>query len=365
MACIDFQTECLRVVTIAYLKNFIGSEVQNSANGSPMYISSTYRDDYCPTYSELIGGSVIQTWVQGATPNGDRDGIIVNSVSLATGVAYAPNQLVDQKDLSMMYTRFYSFSVSSASGDISQCGGSKQLGYSHVYTRYTKSMNNSCMVSTTSYNVSDTADNEVSWNPGTYGSVSYPYYSIGRQPETRTAPRRCTTVTGSIVFRGASHSSTTTICQAALGGGWNSYEGRHYTGVSVYPTTSSSFGCDGGNFSISSTGYFYDRYEWRDDCGTVYHSSPYDDRSGSESAGGDSSSFGSCDCCIGGCSNSRTLSVSYHGLSNSYTFYQSCPDCSSDPSCDPGPGPCEGVSYNITPSRQVDCHGGSVTFTAS
>ena len=365
MACIDFQTECLRVVTIAYLKNFIGSEVQNSANGSPMYISSTYRDDYCPTYSELIGGSVIQTWAQGATPNSDRDGIIVNSVSLATGVAYAPNQLVDQKDLSMMYTRFYSFSVSSASGDISQCGGSKQLGYSHVYTRYTKSMNNSCMVSTASYNVSDTANNEVSWNPGTYGSVSYPYYSIGRQPETRTAPRRCTTVTGSIVFRGTSHSSTTTICQAALGGSYSNYEGRHYTSVTVYPSTTSTFGCGEGSFSVTSTGFFFDRYEWKDDCGTVYHSSPYYDRNGSEDGPSSSGSFGSCDCCSGGCSNNRTLSVSYHGFSNSYTFYQSCPDCSSDPSCDPGPGPCEGVSYNITPSRQVDCHGGSVTFTAS
>jgi hypothetical protein len=58
MACSDFQTECLRVVTIGYLKSFIGNDVQDSSNSSPIYISSAYADTYCPTYSELTGGSI-------------------------------------------------------------------------------------------------------------------------------------------------------------------------------------------------------------------------------------------------------------------------------------------------------------------
>ena len=107
------QTECYRVVTIGYLKSFIGTNVQNSANGSTISISRT-DDTYCHTYSELTGGTIIQTWSQGNTPNGDRDGITVNSAAVLGG-NYANNQLVDQRDLGLKYTRFKSFSVSSAS----------------------------------------------------------------------------------------------------------------------------------------------------------------------------------------------------------------------------------------------------------
>ena len=96
----NYQTECLRVITIGYLKSFIGNEVQNSSNGSSIHVN--YSDDtYCPTYAELTGGTFIQNWQQGSTPNGDRDGIVVNATCTGTGSAYANNQLVNQKDLSM------------------------------------------------------------------------------------------------------------------------------------------------------------------------------------------------------------------------------------------------------------------------
>ena len=123
------QTECFRVITIGYLKSFIGDLVQNISNGQPIYITRT-DDTYCPTYGELTGGTIIQTWAQGSTPNGDRDGITVRSTAVLGG-EYASNQCVDERDLGLVYTRFKSFSVSSESCDISQCGGSKAMSYSH------------------------------------------------------------------------------------------------------------------------------------------------------------------------------------------------------------------------------------------
>lgn len=330
------QTECYRVVTIGYLKNFIGDLIQNSSNGSVIHISRT-DDTYCPTYSELTGGTIIQTWSQGSTPNGDRDGIVVSSSAILGG-NYAANQLVDQKDLSLMYTRFKSFGISANPTTISECGGNSTLSYSHVYTRYNKYVNDSCATASTSSDVGDTSNGEVSWSPGSYGSINYPTYSIGKNGSV-SAPARSTTVTGSITFRGTSHSDTVVITQNALTGGYSQYV-TYYTvttNVGANPSSSQSFGCDGGTYSATGTRYYdtYYRYSWTDSCGENYPSLTSDTKvsSGSESMGSKSGSFSYWDCCNGSYSDSASLSFSQDGYSDSVSFSQSCADCSS--SCVP------------------------------
>ena len=366
MACSDYQTECLRVVTIGYLKSFIGqsgssSLIKDSSNENVSKLISRTDDTYCPTYGELIGGRIIQNWKQGDTPNGDRDGIVVNSTWAGGSSAYTTNQLVDQKDLSMKYTRWKAFTVSSPSGDISQCGGNKSVSYVHQYTRYNKSMNSSCAVSTTSTTANDTENTEVTWTGCNWISVnrSTLVATAVRQPETRRADRRCCSVKGQITFRATSHTASTSICQAALGGGWNNYEGRHYTSVTVYPSTTSTFDCGEGSFSVPSTGFFFFFYEWKDDCGTVYHSSPYDDRNGSEDGPSSSGSFGELVCdCESTQTKSKTLTINYHGITGSATFNQSCAACPDDPKCKP----CEGHEVTIEYDKEPSCTGGTVTF---
>ena len=352
------QTECYRVVTIGYLKDFIGTLIQDSSNGSVKYVNlnaiseEKRRDDYCPTYSELTSNSLVQTWNPGSTPNGDRDGIVVSSSAILGG-NYAANQLVDQKDLSLKYTRFKNFGISASPTTISECGGSSTLSYSHGYTRYNKYMNDSCVTASTSSDVSDTANGEVSWNAGRYGSISYPTYSIGKNGSV-SASSRSTTVTATITFRGSSHSDTVTITQKALSGSYATYVTSYSvtTSVSANRSSSASFGCDGGTYSATGTRYYdtYYRYSWTDSCGTNYPSLTSDTKvsSGSESMGSKSGSFSSWDCCNGGHSDSASLSFSKDGYSGSVSFSQSCADCSSDPSCSPYP------PYTPTCARGTD-----------
>ena len=362
MVCSDFQTECLRVVTIGYLKSFIGSEVHSSVDDTPLYVNYS-GDTYCPTYSELTGGTFIQTWQEGSTPNGDRDGIVINATWAGGSSGYSANQLVDQRDLSMKYTRFLSFTVSSDAGDIGQCGGDKNVSYVHQYTRYNKFMNTSCVIDTTSDVADDSANEEVNWTGCDWISVNQSSLvaSAARQPETRTAPSRCCGVIGQIIFRSAAHSDTTNICQEALNGYWV-LSGRAYTNITVTASTTSPIDCNGGDFSLTGTGYFYDRYYWKDNCNTEYLTEPFDDRSGDEDAGTTSGSFPECDCCEQECNDSITLTLDYHGIFGSYTFTQNCPLCPDDPECGGG---CEGISYAITPNTQVGASGGDVTFTAT
>jgi hypothetical protein len=220
-------------------------------------------------------------------------------------------------------------------------------------------MNSSCAVSTTSATANDTENTEVTWTGCNWISVNRKTLvaTAVRQPETRTADRRCCSVKGQITFRGTAHSDTTSICQAALGGNWV-LSGRAYTDITITASTTSPFDCDGGSFSLTGTGYYYDRYFWKDNCNTEYRTSPFDDRSGTESAGSTSGSFTELDCCSGASSNSKTLSLTYHGHTKSYTFNQDCPSCEDDPDCKP----CEGHEVTIEYDKEPSCTGGTVTF---
>ena len=98
--CCSGGNECNHVVTIGYLKNLV------NVSGEGNIVSVNNSDNtYCPTYDELTGGTLIANHSDGSTPNGDIDGIIVSG-------SYSGNQAVNQEDISLVYTRFKSLTIS-------------------------------------------------------------------------------------------------------------------------------------------------------------------------------------------------------------------------------------------------------------
>lgn len=344
--CCTGVTECDHIVTIGYLKSFIGTDVHSSLNDTVLSVNSQ-DDTYCPTYAELTGGTLIQNHSNGATPNGDVDGIIVDG-------SYASNQIVMERDLSMVYTRFKSLSISASQTTISECGGNSTLSYTHLYTRYTKSHTDDCeRTSTTEIEVSDTNNSEVSWNASPYGSVSYPTYTIGKNG-TVSASSRSTTVTASVTFRGTNHTDTVVITQNALSG-----EYKYYTHSSElysydrYDISPSDFSCEGGTWN--GTGYYtnhdWDVYRWVDSCGTAYNNITItrNDTYPSYSENYDSGEVGSIDCSTLREDYSHTETKSYHGLTSHWK--QECKSCS---------GCVDYIAYTYT-NQEVDCSVGSAT----
>lgn len=321
----NYQTECLRAVTLAYLESFIGTEVQNSTNGSILYVNRGGRPStYCPTYAELTGGTFIQNWQQGSTPKGDRDGIVV-------GGSYEASQLVRQQDLSMKYTRFNTLSISrSGSGNLSECGGNETLSYAYNYNRYTKSMNSTtCATGTSSTNVTSVCS-ELTYHT-TYGSVTNcTSYSIGKNGSI-SASSRSDSIYASVSFRGTNHNSNTvTIAQNALTGSYSVFDNNIPTGCTARATTSTSFGCEGGTYGAEATGYYNIQKHWKDSCGTEYTSLTAITGSGSESAGSKSGTFSQKSCPTVSCADSATLSFTYGGYSDSVSFSQTGTNAADD-----------------------------------
>ena len=269
--CCTGVTECDHIITILYYESFIGTEIHSSSNDSVLSVNNS-DDTYCPTYGELTGGSLIQNYQQGSTPNSDRDGIIV-------GGSYSSNQCVREGDLSMSYTRFKSFTISVSPTTISECGGSATLSFSHKYTRYTKTHASGCESTTVSSSeASDTAANEVTWNSVTHGSISYPTYSIGKNGSV-SASSRSDTVSAYVVFRGSTkNSNSVTVTQNALTGDYYYWKdgSSAYTEYDQYRISPWDFGCDGGTWY--GTAYYsvytttWDVYRWKDSCNVNYDS---------------------------------------------------------------------------------------------
>ena len=285
--CSEKQNECLKVITIAYLKSFIkdsyGNLLIQNSNGASVDVNlnalaaANRRDDYCPTYGELTGGSLIQLGRRASSPNGDVDGIVVNSVYTGGGssVSYKTNQEVNQKDLSLIYTRFASFSISASKTSVSECGDSSNICYSHSYTRYSKQMNGSCNITSGSTATTDTTDSEVTLTTSSFGSFGNwsSHCKALSIPKNGTiqSPSRSTTVTGRIVFRNSTKTSSVTITQAALTGSWNLHhriKNNFYLVSSNKPDTFED--CDAGVMNYYGVLEYTEYYEWLDSCGKHY-----------------------------------------------------------------------------------------------
>ena len=378
------QNECYRVVTIKYLKDFIGADVQDSTNANPIYISNSYDERYCPTYSELTGGTIIQTWKPGDTPNGDRDGITVNSTAILGG-NYTDNQCVDQRDLSMTYTRFSGLTVSTGKTNLSACGDSTSVSYSHKYLRYTKSMNDSCTTGTSSAEVSDTTCSELTWHPSLGAVSSCNTYTIEKNSSsTGEADARPITLYAHVEFRGSNrNSNTVNMTQSALGGRWVDYS-------TVYEISTTTDGeaydtCSAQNFSVGGTGITRVSYYWEDSCGASYPSIT-SGTTGTTYLGTESGSFSSWDCCNGSHTASSSFTFNYGTKSKTVTFTQNCADCSSScgaPECrvssskyllpsnggtievklkDNDTGEVLSATWSVSPSDGVTINGGNITF---
>lgn len=348
-------TECDQVITIGFLNSFIGSDVQDSSGAAQ---TAAGDSDYCPTYSELTGGTLIQNWKQGTTPNGDQDGIII-------GGTYAANECVRRSDLSMKYTRFKEFSISAASTTLSACSASTTISYTHKYDRCEKKLDSTCESSAAAActAVSDTQNSEVtltsSNNVFTINGfkVNVPKNNPNNNGRSNA---RSTTITGKITFRGTDHTATVGITQNGLTGEyqyWYHTYDVHDKNISC--SGGPSFGCAGGNYS--ATAYYYqddwDVYRWHDVCGTDYNSDYVQRNRVNDQYKVYSTYSGSFPDNTGTGGPADTDSVSWDGYGSCSWSQSYCPppDC---PTCD-----CDDTVWGYgTASDTVGCTGGTVRF---
>ena len=257
------KTECYRVATIQFLKTFCSGIVAPS---------ETKGLTYCPTFKELTGGTIIQNWEAGTTPNLDKNGIVVNKNAVLGGT-YADNQCVDQSDISVRYTEYNGITVSANPTAVTACAGTSSLSYSKSWTRYTKYMKtcseSSYTTGTTSTAVTDTTSAGVTWSvsPSTAGSVTNNTLSYNKNG-TVSSSARDITVTGT--YNGKSDSVT--IRQAGLSGTYdNNLHHRASNSFAITSTKPDRFNdCNAGTIPYTATLNYTEYYEWVDSCNKHY-----------------------------------------------------------------------------------------------
>ena len=356
ITCCTGQTECNHLVTVGYLKSFIGTNIKDTG-GTTVYVNTTKPDSYVPTYAELTNNGFIQQYVDGGTNkwHSSIDGITVNGT-------YSSNQGVEQSDLVLTYFRFKSLSISAGKTTFDECSDSTDITATYKLTKTVKAMNN-CVAAESSSEGSDTTCKPSfsgSCNWLTLGSCSSNKItaSAGKNGDW-SAPQRSCSVKTTVTYKGQTYTSNTiTITQEALTGSYSVYEGRHYTATTITSHDDLTQNtCSGATVTASATAYYYDRYKWKDSCGKVYEYN-YDDRYSSESAGSASHTFDPVYCPTESQTDTYVMTITYQSHSDSVTFYQVCSQ------------PCEACedfntygSCNVT--EYVDACGGDVTLSCS
>lgn len=311
--------ECNHIVTLGYLQNFISGLVQNS---SGVLVNVDFHDKdatYCPTYGDLINGYYIPTRNEATQPSGDDDGISI-------GGSYSSDQCVMQQDLSVKYTRFNSITASASDYTISECGGSSNLSYTLTFTRTTKYMNSSCSTASTSTDVNDTS---ATWATSSFGSISNSVFTVGKNGSI-SANSRTTTITISKPFRDATRLSSFDITQNALTGDYSVFDSSGITSYDSFSIGTKSFNCDGGTTTSAGTYTITSIYKWKDSCGTEYPSvtsstTTSKSESGSISISARSPYDSTCTPATG-----TTVTVNWHGLTDTYTQTCPCISCGCD-----------------------------------
>ena len=360
ITCCTGQTECNRIITIGYLKSFIGNEVKNTG-GTTVFVSTTKPDSYEPVYSELASGTLIPLFVDGGENkwHSNIDGITVKGT-------YAANQCVKQSDLVLTYTRYKSLTIDASNISFSECGDSSNISATYKLTKTVKAMNDNCVVVETSSDGYDTTckpsfSRNCDWL--TFGSCSNnaATATAGKNGTWSSPPRNCN-INASVLYKGQTYTSNVlTINQRALEGSYNastSYKDRYWTNLEITDySTIEQERCDSYSVTAKTTEYYYDRYRWVDSCGEIYEYN-YHDVTGSTAGPSDSYTFSSISCPISSQTRSHTMSFSAHGHSDSITFYQICNqvccDCNSF-----------GFTYSQLPSWQYNEYESKTnTFTA-
>ena len=363
--CLNGRNECIRCVTIGYLRDFIGDYIQDSS-GAVVHIADGLRNDYCPTYGELTGGTIIPVFVEvsGSWSN-NVDGIIIHN----NGNFYSNNQIVQQDDLSVGYTRFSDLSIIPSTPSISACGGSSTINYTYTLVKtevYLSSLcdgsiNSSAATSSDSTTVTYTTDSA-------WATINGSTVTLGKNDPNGAgeSTSRTAIITGSVTFRGQGHTANATIAQLGLTGsytfnppsvGYNDY--RIYDkGVQC---NGSEFDCSGGAYGAIAyhTVDTWEVWQWVDECGALYsnRTENHNQSTSQETAYTYNGVFQDYTSGGGGCPGGQCEdSVSWDG-------YGSCSwtqICSSPESCD---------DYNtfgtITVSETADCTGGTVVISGN
>lgn len=362
--CQEKQTECLKVITIGYLKSFIGNYLHSSVDNSILIVDDSKGDEYCPTYGELSSGAIIQlAYIHPTDARYDNDGIVVNSTYTggSTATPYAPNQEVNQKDLSIRYTTLNNISISlSKTSNLDACGDNANVTTTYNYTRYSKSMNSSCsIVGPTVVETINGNCEDLSWTL-TYGGISNcSSYSIDKNS---SSSQRSDSIYASTIWRRATvKSNTVNVTQNGNGSGqWietsssaSSYsltncqsspsnlliESVHEAGSKICYIPSQTLTVQ----AISSV-TITTNYVWKDGCGDI----DYDRTSATTSheSGNISNSYPldriEMDCCeipTNGITVEIPVTVSFGTTSCTKVFSARCNSCSSDSACQVPPTP--------------------------
>ena len=323
MECCSSNTICNKAISIGYLKSLIGDNIQDSQDGSIVHVNSNY-DTYCPTYSELSGGTLIPIRViDNNDAANDVDGIIVNPICTETSSGYTSGQVVNNEDVLVGWTRFISTTISADPTSISECGGGANLSYKTTYRRALESMNSLCESGVSSSDTVSTSDGKTSFvisSSGRYGSISSNRYTIGKNG-TVSSSTRSDTISGVTTFRGTQYgsSNTSTITQRALTGSYSQQVDTYKvtTALTVSPTTDTSLsGCNEIEYGANFIRHYdvWEIKEWVDSCGTDYPNKTISSRTStysSETVATLSGTFGEVKCPTGYSESSSTLSYEY------------------------------------------------------
>lgn len=255
--CNSWELTCNHNVTIAYLKELVGN-IQDSS-GRPMSVVGD--DTYCPTYGELVGGSLIQNFSDGGNGSwhNNVDGIVV------TG-SYSNNQCVQKEDITLIYTRFESLTVSNPSPIVGECGGSTTTTRTLTFRKYTKK----CDEAVSSTTQADTTLT-ITWT-GTDGSNTGTKTYSRNTSFTDTHP---STVSCFITWRGSTYTSSNSVTvsqKVRQFDHYDDYARSSGTSVDVY-CTPWDFDCHGGTSYATAT-YYYDTWTDRhyiDTCDVDYY----------------------------------------------------------------------------------------------
>ena len=365
--CQEKQTECLKVVTIGYLKNFIGTYLHSSVDNSILEIKG-FRDDYCPTYGELANGIIIQTaYTHPSDAKYDVDGIVVNSTYTGGSAAtpYNDSQEVNQKDLSIRYTTLNNINISLSKSVFDACGDSATTNTTYTYTRYSKSMNSSCsIVGPTAVETKNGVCSDLSWFT-TYGNVeNCNKYTIDKNASTA---QRTDSVYAKLTWRGKEKTSNTLTPRqnGNTGGQWietsssaSNYklencqnspslliESTHTAGSKYCIIPAQTL-----NVTAVSSATITTEYVWKDGCGDI----DYDTTSSSTRTitGNVASSYNlekiENECCFiptSGITVEIPVTVSVGDKSCTKTFTAKSISCSDDSVCQDPPTPeeCNGI----------------------
>ena len=326
--------ECNHIITIKYLEAFANGVIQDG-NGIPINVnrsvlpSSAQTDGYCPTYSMLTGGTLVQNHKANSanTPNDDVDGIIIKG-------SYAENQCVKQEDMSLRYTRHSGLTISADTTSIGPCDcvSCVTLSYDNKYKITERRLNTGC--TSTAYTeqtsaITDTVNTEIIWGKNGEGTVTYPKFSMPQNGDV-SSNTRTTTISAATRFRNTDISSVNniTVTQDGLTGEykyWRTYNSPKT--LLAQRLTDENFPCSGGTARANAVGT-YDVHNvsiWTDTCGNQYPDKTKDEvvREATETLPTIENTFAEHKCPDTTCSDRWTANFDWGGLTASIDFTQS------------------------------------------